>query len=54
MISKALTTVFLTGFVAGLLVTGAQMLQVTPLILEAEKYELGQIAFPHTHSSSGI
>ena len=54
MISKVLTTVLLTGFVAGLLVTGAQMLQVTPLILEAEKYELGQIAVPHTHASSGI
>ena len=54
MISKVLTTVILTGFVAGLLVTAAQMLQVTPLILEAEKYELGQIAVPHTHASSGI
>ena len=54
MISKALTTVLLTGFVAGILVTGAQMLKVAPLILEAEKYELGQIAVPHTHVSSGI
>ena len=54
MISKVLKTVVLTGFVAGLLVTGAQMLQVTPLILEAEKYELGQIVVSHTHASSGI
>ena len=54
MISKTLTTVILTGFVAGLLVTGAQLLRVTPLILKAEKYELGQIAVPHTHASIGI
>jgi|GEM_PF-7020085 len=30
MISKALTTVLLTGFIAGILYTGAQMLRVTP------------------------
>jgi len=54
MISRALTTVLLTGFVAGILLTGAQILRVTPLILEAEKYEMGEIAFPHSHSASGI
>ena len=42
MISKAVMTVLLTGFIAGILVTGAQMLRVTPLILEAEAYEMGE------------
>ena len=54
MISKALTTVLLTGFIAGILYTGAQMLRVTPLILEAEKYEIAEIAVPHSHAVSGI
>ena len=54
MISKALTTVLLTGIFAGILLTGAQILRVTPLILEAEKYEMGEIAVPHSHSASGI
>ncbi|SVB26510.1 uncharacterized protein METZ01_LOCUS179364, partial [marine metagenome] len=54
MISKAVMTVLLTGFIAGILVTGAQMLRVTPLILEAESYELGEFAVPHIHVASGI
>jgi len=54
MISKAVTTVLLSGFVAGVLVTGAQMLKVTPLILQAEKYEDGTEVLPHTHEQSGI
>ena len=54
MISKAVTTVLLSGFVAGVLVTGAQMLKVTPLILQAEKYEVGTEILPHTHEQSGI
>ena len=54
MISKAVMTVLLTGFIAGILVTGAQILRVTPLILEAEAYELGEFAVPHTHAASGI
>jgi cobalt transporter subunit CbtA len=54
MISRALTTVLLTGFVAGILYTGAQMLRVTPLILEAEKYEIAEIGVPHSHAASGI
>ena len=54
MISRALTTVFLTGFLAGILYTGAQMLRVTPLILEAEKYEIAEIGVPHYHAASGI
>ena len=54
MISKAVTTVLLSGFVAGILVTGAQMLKVTPLILQAEKYEVGTEVVPHTHQQSGI
>ena len=54
MISKAVKTVMLTGFIAGILVTGAQMLRVTPLILEAEAYELGEFTVPHTHAASGI
>ena len=54
MISKAVMTVLLTGFIAGILVTGAQMLGVTPLILQAETYELGEVAVPHTHAASGI
>ena len=54
MISKAVTTVLLAGFVAGGLFTGAQMLKVTPLILQAEKYEVGTEVVPHTHQQSGI
>ena len=54
MISKAVMTVLLTGFIAGILVTGAQMLRVTPLILQAETYELGELAVEHTHAASGI
>ena len=54
MISRALTTVLLTGFVAGILYTGAQMLRVTPLILGAEKYEIAEIGVPHSHVSLGI
>ena len=30
------------------------MLRVTPLILEAEAYELGEFTAPHTHAYSGI
>ena len=54
MISKAVMTVLLTGFIAGILVTGAQMLRVTPLILQAETYEFGELAVQHTHAASGI
>ncbi len=54
MITKAVTTVLLSGFVAGPLFTGAQMLKVTPLILQAEKYEVGAEVVPHTHEQSGI
>jgi len=54
MISKAVTTVLLAGFVAGILFTGAQMLKVTPLILQAEKYEVGTEVVPHTHEQSGV
>ena len=54
MISKAFMTVLLTGFIAGILVTGAQMLRVTPLIFQAETYELGEVAVQHTHVASGI
>ena len=54
MVPKAVMTVLLTGFIAGILVTGAQMLRVTPLILQAETYELGEFAVSHTHAASGI
>ena len=54
MISKAVMTVLLTGFIAGILVTGAQMFRVIPLILQAETYELGEFAVPHTHAASRI
>ncbi len=54
MITRALQTVLLTGFVAGIFYTGAQMLRVTPLILEAEKYEMGETAILHSHQSSAI
>jgi len=54
MISKAIMTVLLTGFIAGIVVTGAQMLRVTPLILQAEDYELSEFAVLHTHAASGI
>ena len=54
MISRVLTTVLLTGFVAGILYSGAQMLRVIPLILEAEKYEITEIGVPHSHEASRI
>ena len=54
MITKSVMTVLLTGFIAGILVTGAQILRVTPLIFQAENYELGEVAVPHTHVASGI
>ena len=54
MISKAFMTVLFTGFIAGIIVTGVQMLKVTPLILQAETYELDEVAIKHTHSESGI
>ena len=54
MIPKAFLTVLLTGFIAGIIVTGVQMLKVTPLILQAETYELDEVAIKHTHATSGI
>ena len=54
MISKVFMTVLFTGFIAGILVTGVQMLKVTPLILQAETFELREFAVPHTHAISGI
>ena len=54
MISKAFMTVLFTGFIAGIIVTVVQMLKVTPLILQAETYELDEIAIMHTHATSGI
>ena len=54
MISKAFMTVLFTGFIAGIIVTGVQMLKVTPLILQAETYELDEVAIKHTHATSGI
>ena len=44
MISKAFMTVLFTGFIAGIIVTVVQMLKVTPLILQAETYELDEVA----------
>ncbi len=54
MISKAFLTVLFTGFIAGIIVTGVQMLKVTPLILQAETYELDELAVNHTHTNLGI
>ena len=54
MISKSVMTVLLTGFIAGILVNGIQIFRVTPLISQAETYELGEVAVPHTHESLGI
>ena len=54
MISKAFMTVLFTGFIAGIIVTGVQMLKVTPLILQAETYELDEVAIKHTHATLGI
>ena len=54
MISKSVMTVLLTGFIAGILVTGAQILRVTPLIFQAETFELGEVTVQHTHLVSGI
>ena len=54
MISKAFMTVLFTGFIAGIIVTGVQMLKVTPLILQAETFELDEVAINHTHVNSEI
>ena len=54
MISKAFMTVLFTGFIAGIIVTAVQTLKVTPLILQAETYELDEVAVKHTHVTSGI
>ena len=54
MITKAFMTVLFTGFIGGIIVTGVQMLKVTPLILQAETYELDELAVNHTHSPSGF
>ena len=40
MFSKAIITVFLSGLLGGLLVSGVQMLEVIPLIIQAENYEI--------------
>lgn len=40
MLRSILTAALLAGTIAGVLFTGIQQFQVTPLILEAEKYEL--------------
>lgn len=40
MISRVLITVFLTGFLGGVLVTGVQKLGTIPIIVQAENYEL--------------
>jgi len=54
MISKAVTTVLLAGFLAGILVSAAQMLKVSPLILQAEKYEVSSEVVSYTHDQSEI
>ena len=40
MFSKAITTALLSGLLGGVLVSGAQMLEVIPLIIQAENYEI--------------
>ena len=40
MFSKAITTVLLSGLLGGVLVSGTQMLEVIPLIIQAENYEI--------------
>jgi len=44
MISRSLLVVLFAGLIGGLLVTGAQELRVTPLILHAETYEVEEAA----------
>ena len=44
----------LAGLVAGLLITGIQQLQVTPIIVEAETYEpAAPESATHTHADDG-
>ena len=40
MFSKAIITVLLSGLLGGVLFSGAQMLDVIPLIIQAENYEI--------------
>ena len=54
MISRALTTVLLTGLVGGLLVTGIQMLRVVPLIIQAENYEQNEFVRHQITGESGV
>ncbi len=52
MISRALLVVLLAGVIGGVLVTGAQELRVTPLILHAETFEGEVAAQSHSESTS--
>lgn len=49
MIARILLAAIAAGFVAGIFVSGVQMLRVTPLILAAETYETTAPAPSHTH-----
>lgn len=50
MISRVLIIALISGLVAGIIVTGVQMLRVVPLIQKAETYEQAAPSDSHTHS----
>lgn len=52
MISRVLIIAIVSGLVAGIIVTGVQMLRVVPLIQKAETYEQAPPAAPHTHGAA--
>ena len=52
MISRSLLVVLLTGVIGGVLVTGAQELRVTPLILHAETFEGDAVGHSHDEATA--
>jgi cobalt transporter subunit CbtA len=52
MFRRIVLSAFIGGLLAGLVLTGLQMLQVVPIILEAETYEGGEAA-GHDHAAAG-
>ena len=52
MIGRILLAAIAAGFVAGIFVSGVQMLRVTPLIIAAEAFESGGTQEAHSHDHS--
>jgi cobalt transporter subunit CbtA len=52
MIARILTIAVVSGLVAGIIVTGAQLLRVVPLIQKAETYEQTALEAGHAHGAA--